>query len=138
MQIPLAAYRMGMGPEELLVRQRIDPRAELAAYVRLEYVGADAQSVEWRIRAELEFLPVRHTAGERLLGWCRERLGRTGDPVATESLARQGAVQIAADRAVRVRPLPAATLAAMPATQARVRPETVPTPISAAPLFARS
>jgi hypothetical protein len=127
----------GMGPEALLVRHRADPRAELAAYAIRDGSRAEVRAVEERLRRELELLPVRHTLGERLFRWGRKRLRREDVPLAAgPALYREGREATAETRA-QARAFAGASLAAMPAIQAGVRPEGVRPPIAAAPVYAR-
>ena len=72
----------GMGPEALLVQARVDPRVVLAEYALHDCTREEARAVEELIRRELECLPVRHTAAERLLRWGRKRFRRADLPLA--------------------------------------------------------
>lgn len=72
---------LAMVPEECLLSARTEPRAQLAEYARWEYSGAEARTVEARIRRELECLPGDRSAPQRLRMWVQRRLGREAAPV---------------------------------------------------------
>ena len=71
-----------IGPEALLVQARVDPRVVLAEYALHDCTREEVRAVEEMIRRELECLPVRHTAAERLVRWGRKRLRRADLPLA--------------------------------------------------------
>jgi hypothetical protein len=129
---------MRMGPEALLVKSKMDPRAELAEYARLEYSCADVHAIEARIRTELEYLPVRRSVGRRFLRWGQRRLRGEEDRAEAGRTVAPHAVEIAAAGSVQARALSGATLAAMPAMRAGSRPERMMGPISAAPILGRA
>jgi hypothetical protein len=78
---------LAMVPEECLLSARTEPRAQLAEFARWEYAGAEARTVEARIRRELELLPGDRSASQRLRGWMQRRLGREDDRAARQPMA---------------------------------------------------
>jgi hypothetical protein len=124
---------IGMGPEALLLKSRIDPRAELAEYARLEYPRAEVLAVEARIRSELENLPGKRSIAGRLLGWRRKR-----SPVGDVLLASGPALwRKRAGSPLELRGLEDAPLAAMPAIRGRGPPAGAPSSIPEALVLAR-
>jgi len=127
----------GMGPEALLVRSRVDPRVELAEYALRDCSRPEVRAVEEMIRRELACLPVRRSAAQRLLGWGRKRLRRDDVPLAVAPAVWRERAEAPTKAGAPARALGEATLAAMPAVRAGVRPDRAGPLIAALPVYAR-
>jgi hypothetical protein len=126
-----------MGPEALLVQARVDPRVVLAEYALRDCNREEVRAVEEMLRRELECLPVRYTAAQRLLRWGRKRLRRVDLPLAAApALCREPEMAPAAP-GTAARGLASATLAALPAWRAAVRPAGAGRMVAAAPAYVR-
>ncbi|MGA8709877.1 MAG: hypothetical protein ACLP8Y_06570 [Thermoplasmata archaeon] len=127
----------GMGPEALLIQARVDPRVVLAEYALHDCTREEVRAVEEMLRRELECLPVRHTAVQRLVRWGRKRLRRVDLPLAAApALCREPEKAPHAPGAA-ARGLAGATLAALPALRAAVHPAGAGPMVAAAPAYAR-
>jgi hypothetical protein len=127
-----------MGPESLLVQQRVSPRSGMAEYARLEYARADRFAVEAGIRLELDYLPSRDSAAQRFVRWGRSVLRRDEVRVPMLAAVRPRELGVAPRHGAPARSSPVATLAAVPALRAAVRAEGEPQPIAALPVFRRA
>jgi hypothetical protein len=127
-----------MGPEALLVQQKMSPRSGMAEYARLEYARADRRSIEAGIRLELEYLPSKRPAAERFVRWGRELFRREEARGPVLAAVRPTEPRAAGGRRALAQSGPGATLAVVPALQAGVRAEGEPKPISALPVFGRA
>jgi|GEM_PF-6911981 len=128
---------MGMGPEALLLKSKVDPRAELAEYARLGYSRMEVRAVDAMIRRELEYLPVRRSAVQRLLGWGKKRLRHDEVLLAGGPAIWAKGVERPVDRGSEVRASAATSLAAMPAIRSEVQPRGAAPSISATLVFTR-
>jgi hypothetical protein len=128
---------IGMGPELLWVRSKFDPRPELAQHAAQVGSRAEVRALEEMIRRELEWLPVKRSASQRLFRWGKKRLGRGEVSLALGPAVWGKRSDVPAQRGAKVREFAGTTLAGMPGVRAGVRPVAAPAPISAAPVFAR-
>jgi hypothetical protein len=127
-----------MGPEALLVQQKMSPRSGMAEYARLEYVRVDRRSVEAGIRLELEYLPSKRPAAQRFVRWGRELFRRDEARAPVIAAVRPTEPEVAWGHGAPVRSGSSASLAAVPALRAGVCAEGEPKPISALPVFGRA
>jgi len=128
---------MRMGPEALLVTPTVDPRVALAEFAVRDSTREGVRAVKAMLRRELEYLPVRRTAAQRLMRWGRKRLRRDDLPLAAApALVREAAVAPAKTHAV-ARVFAGAALAAMGRLRAGARPKEAGALVAAAPVYAR-
>jgi len=109
-----------MGPEELMVRSKVDPRAELAQYARFEGSPEAVRATDALLRRELEFLPVKRSRLARFVRWAKgERRYERAPLAAAPALCRETAPRARA--AADAKALDRVGLAALPAIEAEGR-----------------
>ena len=121
------------GPEELLVKPRVDPRAELAQYAHFEGSRAGVRATDAMLRRELDFLPVKRSAFQRLLRWAKGEGRYERSPLAAApAVAPRGPHPGAAADA---RTVGRAGLAALPTLGAESRGPGAPAPVLLLPFL---
>jgi len=128
----------GTGPEALLVRGRVEPAAELAEYVRLEYPAMRILAFEAMLERERDLVPAEAAAFEPPRPRGRHPVRREDVPLGAgpaawspegEGLARSGA---------RARAVLGTILAALPAFRGDLGVDGVGVPICSAPIFGQA
>ncbi|HLN51081.1 MAG TPA: hypothetical protein VK455_03370 [Thermoplasmata archaeon] len=119
------------------MNSRIRPQTGIAEYLKPEYSRMEVRAVEELIRRELELLPVRHSAAQRLLRWGRKRLREDKLPLAAGPALWTQNDELGAKGARDDRVLATGTLAVLPAIRGVPCPVEGGRPLAAAPIFAR-
>jgi len=122
-----------VGPEALLVKSRVDPRAELAQYVHVKGSRGDVRATEAFLRRELAYLPVKRSAVQRLFGWGKKPARFDAAPLGAGPVVWPKGIESGSKSMADAREFAGTGLAALPAVRAGARPQGAPTPISALP-----
>lgn len=123
------------GPEELLVRARVDPRAELAQYARFEGSRAGVRATDALLRRELDFLPVKRSPMRRFLRWVKGEGRYDRAPLAAAPAVSAGADVPGARAAAVRRAVGKVGLAALPVVQEEGLGRGLPAPVVMLPFL---